>query len=203
MLLETYEVHVLTNAMGCYAKALGFDSAWTSLVSSPPAESGRPDDFLDVFLEVRSLVGRCVEEARHVAEVVERIVARDESFAAVPGSLVAALEPHYPSVLEALGEADSSLASLARQGHGAMTEGRDEALSMLMGDLRNLLNGQAGEGLLPDRFLCGLAKASICAGLVTVWVPPHAHALAAVSLGATVYAAAGCGGKKEPAHKAG
>jgi len=76
-----------------------------------------------------------------------------------------------------------------------MQEGRGEATVILMTDLQGVLCGSPVKGYLPDRFLCGLAKASLAAGLITVWVPPHAHAAAAVALGASVYKTAGCGGR--------
>lgn len=127
--------------------------------------------------------------------ILELVVRDDPAFEAPSPSLREALELSGSlEALDALSEADNSVARLASQGVAGMQEGRGEAIAILMTDLQGLLCGGAVKGYLPDRFLCGLAKASMAAGLVTVWVPPHVHAAAAVALGGAVYKTAGMPG---------
>src|SRR5262249_25706400 len=97
------------------------------------------------------------------------------------------------AAVEALDHA-GSLRGLAEQGSADLRDSHGEALGMLVADLQAAVCGLRTPGYLPDRFLCGIARLSIAAGLVTVWVPPHAHAAAAVGLGLSVYKAAKCSG---------
>jgi hypothetical protein len=94
--------------------------------------------------------------------------------------------------MQALDEAGYSLVALADAGYATIRSSHGEAMEMLLADMQHMLNGIPALGYLPRRFLCGLAKLSMAAGLITVWVPPHAHAAAAVGLGATVYGTSGC-----------
>jgi hypothetical protein len=85
-----------------------------------------------------------------------------------------------------------AIATVASDGdYEAIAESLREALSTYESGQIALqaIDEHAAVGNFGDRFLCGLAKASIAAGLITVWVPPHAHAAAAVGLGAAAYKA--------------
>jgi hypothetical protein len=188
----------LQTAAGALAGALQVDSVWTSLAAGPGQRQAAgviapATAVVDGLVAMRQSIEEAVRAAETIRDVVDDVTGRDPAFAELPQSLIDALESADGQVaLDALDDAGNSLAALAGSGFTAMRSGRGEAMEVLLADLRLMLSGALAPGYLPSRFLCGLAKSSMAAGLVTVWVPPHAHAAAAVGLGAAVYRAAGC-----------
>ena len=202
MPLNRDEFDRLQYASETLAGVLRADSVWTSLVTASGGAKDLSveavDEIAAQFTGLRDGIDAAVRAGEEIVEVAEETVRNDPAFQEAPKSLVGALDLEIgPAAVGALASADFSLLRLAGQGSGEMREGRSEAVSMLVADLRGVLCGTTVKGYLPGRFLCGLAKASMVAGLLTVWIPPHAHAGAAVALGATVYTTAGCG--KKPA----
>jgi hypothetical protein len=200
MPLNHNNLNGLQGASGVLAGALQTDSAWTSLVVGPDRSEVLSEEAVDEILAryraLRSAIDGAVSAGEQIVNISALVVRDDPAFEGPSPSLVAALEPSgNRDALDALSEADNSVVRLAEQGVAEMQEGHGEAIAVLMTDLQGVLCRGAVKGYLPDRFLCGLAKASLAAGLITVWVPPHAHAAAAVALGATVYKTAGCRGR--------
>ena len=190
-------LRALRMASGELEDALHADSAWTALVTAldrPTVWSAEgADEYIAGFMALREDIDRAVEAGRRIKRIVELVVGRDDAFRELNPSLVSALESADSGpALDALRHADNSLIILADRGSAAMQESRDEAMGILLSDLQGVLCGTPVQGWLPKRFLCGIARVSMAAGLVTVWVPPHAHAAAAVGLGAAVYKGAGC-----------
>ncbi len=184
------------------ASALRADSVWTEIVTAPDRPSvlsvEAADALIARFQDLHEGIDGAISAGEQIALIVERATQADPALREWPVSLGDALESAGSvDALDALRYADNSLARLAAQGWEGMRESRGEAMTMLLADLQGVLCSAPVQGYLPPRFLCGLAKASMAAGLVTVWVPPHAHAAAAVGLGGAVYKAAKCG--KTPA----
>ena len=125
--------------------------------------------------------------ARHVGYVAE--VAEAPEFVNMPDSLRVILSQDEDGLvaLNALDQHEGRLAALARQAVNEIAEHERDELRQLEDGVRSLLAGKTPGGYFGKRFLCGLAKASMAAGLITVWVPPYAHAVAAVALGGKVY----------------
>jgi hypothetical protein len=172
-----------------FEKLIWYDSAWTSYAADPQLIRSEPLDAIDVARNFAS----AINVARFNVERVASEIAEAERFREIPASLRELLSEDETGqiVLNAVDEHDG-VAALAANGASDVVESAPEALEMLEGDLRKLFSGEAAPGYLPDRFLCGMAKFSMAAGLVTVWVPPHAHAAAAVAFGAAVYKATRC-----------
>jgi hypothetical protein len=170
---------------------LSYDSIWTSYAGD--SELAQQDPFA-VFATGLALRGGIETAPRHAHRIA--VAASDDAgtYWDLSASLVEALSETEAgqTALDALSAHDQSVAALAEGGAADLLEGQGEALEILERDARQLLAGRDGDGYLPDRFLCGLAKTSMAAGLITVWVPPHAHAAAAVGLGAAVYKAGRC-----------
>jgi hypothetical protein len=169
---------------------LTFDSVWTGYTTVPPVGA---EDPLAMF-QIALAFAEELENAEHYGDHIYK-VASDERFSHPSHSLITVLSEDEDGqvALAALDEHDQSVASLARSGLVDIREARDGEMQQLEADARNLLMGHIGAGRLGDRFLCGLAKASMAAGLITIWVPPHLHVAPVVGLGATVYKSATCG----------
>lgn len=185
-------------ASGELAGVLQADSVWTSLVTGPdrPATLSveSTDGFLAAFLTLREGIDNAVRAGEEITRVVAGAVERDQDFVHPPATLVATLDSEEDgrTARDAFERAGHDLSRLASEGSEGMQESRNEAIGMLLTDLQGVLCGAPVGGYLPRSFLCGLAVGSMAAGLITVWLPPHAHALAAVGLGAKVYKSARC-----------
>jgi hypothetical protein len=170
-------------------RLLWYDAQWTGYAANPRLVRSNPLDAIDVALKFAS----AINSARSSSVSVAVSLAPGDSYQELPASLVELLSDLEDGriVLDAVAR-HSGVVALANDGASDIAESAPEALEMLENDLRSLFSGEAAAGYLPRRFLCGLAGLSMAAGLVTVWVPPHAHAAPAVALGATVYKTAGC-----------
>jgi hypothetical protein len=201
MPLNGNELERLRAASGALTDVMRADSVWTSLVTAPRSPL-RVNDAYEVLARFEALQ-QGIDAAYHagyeIAEVVDSASARDSAFRQWPKSLAGALESGGSQVaLEALqqDQVGYSLEGLARLGSDEMKQGLDDAREMLLVDLQGMLCAGPAKGWLPTTFLCGLAMASMAAGLITVWIPPHAHAAAAVGFGAAVYQSSKCGEKR-------
>jgi hypothetical protein len=168
---------------------LSYDSVWTSYAQNPDLAARSPFTTLELARSFRGAIAKAVSHANTIASI-----ARDGDYGGVGESLREALSSDEPGqiALHSVDEHEGSVAQLARIGLKDMQESKVAEEKQLEADISHLFMGQAATGNFGDRFLCGLAKASMAAGLITVWVPPHAHAAAAVGLGAAAYKAGGC-----------
>jgi hypothetical protein len=187
---------------GRLAVALQADTAWTALVGAEQPASLSVElatQYAAGFESMHSGIEGAVSAGERIAGLMVNWVRPDPVYESLPPSLPGALaEGGAQIAVEALENA-GSLSVLAGQGSAEMRDSYDEAMRMLVADLQRVVCGLRAPGYLPDRFLCGIARASIAAGLVTVWVPPHAHAAAAVGLGVAAYKAGKCSGKASAA----
>ncbi len=168
---------------------LSYDSVWTGYAQNPEFAARSPFTTLEVARAFRGAIGKAVNHAQAIATV-----ASDGDYEAIAESLREALSTYESGqiALQAIDEHSGSVGQLARIGLTNLEESKTGEEKQLEADISSLFMGRAAVGNFGDRFLCGLAKASIAAGLITVWVPPHAHAAAAVGLGAAAYKAGGC-----------
>jgi hypothetical protein len=171
------------------AALLSYDAMWTSYTNDPGLAERNPLAMFESALAFRRQLIQAADYADRIAEV-----ARDGQFSEPSASLIEALssEDIGVVVLDALRSHDNSVAALAESGAAEIRAATPEELELIEVDARKIVTGQLAAGNLFGRFLCGLAEASMAAGLVTVWVPPHLHAPAAVAFGATVYKSANC-----------
>jgi hypothetical protein len=209
MPLNQNDLARLSAAAGALVSVLQVDSVWTSLATAPGQAGSTgaatlPAEIMDTLLAMRQAIDEAVQAGQAIRDVVGEVLERDPAFADLPQTLTAELDSAGDQlVVQALQASGNSLVALADSGYAAIRSSRSEAMEMLLSDLQHMLNGVSAAGYLPRQFLCGLAKLSMAAGLVTVWVPPHAHAAAAVGLGAAVYKGTRCselepGGRKRP-----
>jgi hypothetical protein len=183
---------LLSYGMDSLPQTLRYDSVWTSLALDPELASQTPFETIDVAQGFRNALNSAPHAAQDIADALEG----DARFAEMRESLreVLSTDEYGRLALAALAEQES-LAGLARAGAKDIRDSTSEALLALERDLTSLLSGKPAEGYLFDSFLCGAARLSMAAGLATVWIPPHAQAIPAVSLGAAVYKTAKCGKK--------
>jgi hypothetical protein len=168
---------------------LSYDSVWTGYARNPELAARSPFTTLEIARTFRVAIGKAANHANVIATIAD-----DGDYGAVAESLHKELV-NYESgeiALRAVSEHKGSVTQLAHMGLVDLQESKIAEEEQLEADISALLLGRAAAGNFGDRFLCGLAKASIAAGLITVWVPPHAHAAAAVGLGAAAYKAGGC-----------
>jgi len=180
----------LVQANASFASLLGLDSWWTAYASDHRRAEDEP---LSVF-EVAVAFSHELRAAVLAADEIVKLIAGDQ-FESVPSELARLLAStdDGQTVLNALAENGGRVRDLAAAGRDEMREYSPAEERQLVADARGIITGQPTRGLLGDRFLCGLAKVSIAAGLASVWIPPHAHALPIVALGSKVYQAARCG----------
>lgn len=172
---------------------LQYDSVWTSYAANH--DLARRDVISTVQTAMRFIVEINNAENR-AADVLGSIRQESEVYREIPKSLrQVLLEDEIGRVaLEALAAQENSVESLVKSGRDDIAESTPEARDILESDLRSVFSDSEREngGYLPPRFLCGLAKVSMGAGLLTVWIPPHAHAIPAVALGGVVFKKANC-----------
>lgn len=187
----------LISANAALTALLSYDSVWTGYAKNPDLAAQSPFTTLEIAHSFRGVIAKAVRHANTIAAT-----AQAGDYGGLGESLreVLSSDALGQSVLDAVDEHEGSVAQLASKGLNDMQESKDAEEEQLEEDLSRLFVGQAAAGNFGDKFLCGLAKASMAAGLITVWVPPHVHAGAAVALGATAYKAGGCAA---PAQKRG
>lgn len=168
---------------------LSYDSVWTGCAQNPEFAARSPFTTLEIARAFRGAIGKAVNHAAAIATV-----AGDGDYGALAESLREALSNYECGqiALQAVDDHKGSVTQLALIGLNDLRESKIDEEKQLEADIASLFMGRAAAGNFGDRFLCGLAKASIAAGLITVWVPPHAHAAAAVGLGAAAYKAGVC-----------
>jgi hypothetical protein len=168
---------------------LSYDSVWTGYAQNPGLAARSPFTTVEIARSFRGAIGKAVTHARAIATI-----ASDGDYDTVAETLREALSTSESDqvALRAIDAHEGSVVQLARVGLTDLEESKAAEEEQLEADISSLFMGRAAAGNFGDRFLCGLAKASIAAGLITVWVPPHAHAAAAVGLGAAAYKAGGC-----------
>lgn len=181
--------HEVITANAGLTALLSYDSVWTGYARNPELAARSPFTTLEVARAFKGAIGKAVSHADTIAAI-----AGDRDYGAVAVSLREALSDYQSGqlALQAVDEHESSVTQLALVGFNDLRESKIAEEEQLEADISSLFMGHAAAGNFGDRFLCGLAKASIAAGLITVWVPPHAHAAAAVGLGAAAYKAGRC-----------
>lgn len=183
------EQHEVIAANASLTALLSYDSVWTGYAQNPELAARSPFTTLEVARAFRGAIGKAVNHADTIATI-----AGDGDYGAVAESLHEALSSNESGqiALQAVEEHGGSVTQLARVGLNDLRESKIAEGEQLEADISSLFMGRSAAGNFGDKFLCGLAKASIAAGLITVWVPPHAHAAAAVGLGTAAYKAGGC-----------
>jgi hypothetical protein len=169
---------------------LWLDSAWTGYAQD--SELVRQDPFGAIASAQTFEAG--IKSAPGDVERLVRALSDNEEFAGpLPKSLVTVLaEDEYGHIALDAVEEYGNVLQLATAGQSYIIESTPESLELLERDLQSLFAGRVSRGYFGERFLCGMAMVSMAAGLATVWIPPHAHAVPAVVLGGIVYKKAGC-----------
>lgn len=184
--LSAHEELRLADAQSVLFRLIALDRVWTSVGGRPQLIADDVDLLTSVVAEMRELVGRAVEAAYDVATLAEK---------AQPPSEVtdlALLEPDVRNVFQQLLNKDGGVLGIAQQAYNALRNASESDVADLDRKLEVLHHGGHLETDLSRRFMCGLAKALMAAGGITVWVPPHAHAAASVAAGVAIYGANKC-----------
>src|ERR1700733_10184121 len=168
---------------------LSYDSVWTGHSRDSRWIAENPFELLQIAQHFRLAIINAPHRVRYIEEVADA-----PEFADMPETLSAVLSQDVDGrqVLDAVQRHDG-IAALAREATREVAEHEPDELRHLDDDLRRLLAGEIPEGYFWKKFMCGVAKASMVGGLLTVWIPPHAHAVPAVALGSKVYKTNHCG----------
>jgi hypothetical protein len=163
---------------------ISYDSLWTGYAQHPDQAPDALGGFLGGFHDT-------LRAAPDIADVIAE-VAQQEQFQQMSDGLrnVLGQDPDGQTALSVVDQ-HGGVAALASYAAEEIRGATDEELRKLE-DEANTLGLGANAGYFGKKFLCGLAKASMAAGIITVWVPPHAHALVAIKAGVVVHKANGC-----------
>lgn len=185
--LSAYDQLRLSEAVAVFFRLLSFDRAWTALALRPePLTAEDVDGLTKIAGELRDLIGQTVEAAYTVASVASIAQPPDELGDGI--GMPQALRAFYNAQVAAGG----GVVTLAQQTSEGLREiAADEQLA-LDNQLETLRDGGRVDGDLSRRFMCRFAKILMLAGGVTVWVPPHAHAVASLGAGSTIALANRC-----------
>jgi hypothetical protein len=178
----------LIEATAGFTALLAYDSLWTSDSREVARVAVQPLEMAEMALGFRQALTAAPGYAAAIATI-----ANQEQFGEMSDDLRSLLEGDEDgrTTLQVVG-GDGGLPALAGRAASEIAEATVDELKQLEADVTDVLNQRVAAGLFGKKFLCALARASMAAGLITVWIPPHAHALPAAKLGATVYATNGC-----------
>ncbi|MHB8380649.1 MAG: hypothetical protein ACYDB2_12200 [Acidimicrobiales bacterium] len=161
-------------------------------------EPAAVDDVIELSDDLSSRISLMPTMAQQVFRAAAHALER-EDYHQLPDALISALGDDANLISRLI--SDRGILSLTLEASNDIRRLVSEELEIVEVGLGAYLSNRATEGLMSNRFLCSIACVSIAAGVVTVWVPPHAHAGAAVKYGITTYVAAGCGPKRPPIKK--
>jgi hypothetical protein len=184
--LSAEEELQLSDAVATYFRILQFDRAWTALATRTEDANEGLTVLLEIARELRRLIPETVEAARTVMELAERTQP--------PSGLSDDVEwlPDVAAAYVATVDVAGGVAQLARVAHEQLAALADVEISTLDAELEALFGGGVVAGDLSRKFICGVAHALMVAGGVTVWIPPHGHAVASVAAGVAIAKANRC-----------
>lgn len=184
--LSTSEEFRLAEATSIFFRLIALDQAWTAVGRRRELDADDVTTLSSVVDQMRQLVYDAVGAAYDVVTLAGK--------AQPPAELQdpALLGPVVGEVFQTLLNRDGGVIGIAQQGYDALSSTSGYDIAELGRQMDVLQAGGHIEGDLSRRFMCGLAKSLMAAGGITVWVPPHVHAAASISAGATIYATNRC-----------
>jgi hypothetical protein len=184
--LSTSEEIRLSGATSTFFRLISLDRAWTAVGRRSGLDADDVSTLSSVVSQMQDLVGRAVEAAYEVVTLAGK--------AEPPAELQdpALLGPDVSEVFQTLLNRDGGVLGIAQQAYDTLRSTFEQEIAELGGQMDVLRAGGHIEADLSRRFLCGLAKSLMAAGGVTVWVPPHGHAVASIAAGAAIYKANRC-----------
>jgi hypothetical protein len=182
----------LIDARSLFIWIIASDAALTDALES---ESTLTSDDREAAIDLAGRLHTGIENAKSLAQAVCEIANSEglPSLGQARDLLVENIgDTNWQTVEDLLIEHDESVASLACDGASTIESEVQGALDHVDHQIEDLQRGGGAEGDLPRRFMCGLAKVSMAAGLLTIWIPPHAQSAAAIGGGISVYKTLGC-----------
>jgi hypothetical protein len=184
--LTTTEEFRLTEATSTFFRLIALDRAWTTIGRRPGLGADDIDALSYAVGQMSNLVGRAVDSAYEVVTLAIR--------AEPPRELQdpSLLSPDVGDVFQTLLNRDGGVPGIAERGYDTLRGTSQHEIAELERQMDVLRAGGHIEADLSRRFMCGLAKSLMAAGGITVWVPPHVHAVASISAGTAIYTTNRC-----------
>ena len=184
--LSTSEEFRLSEATSTFFRLIALDRAWTAVGRRPGLDANDVTALSSVVDQMRELIGRAVESAYDVVTLARK---------ADPPAVLqdpALLDPTVGDLFQTLLNQDGGVPGIALQGYETLRGTSEHDIAELDRQMDVLRAGGHIDADLSRRFMCGLAKSLMAAGGITIWVPPHVHAVASVSAGAAIFHANRC-----------
>lgn len=189
LILTSKDRKELGRATTAIWQLIELDTFWTAAAAEP--SQVELEDALTMAGEMLRRVTQMPSRANDVVRVGMRTLG-DQVERPFPEDLLEILPTEDSEVVSSVFSrySPTSIAQIAAEDLQDLVDNERE---LIRTDILAITSGEVGMGYLSTPFLCSMAKLSMAAGLMTIWVPPHAHAAAAVATGVAVFKARGCG----------
>ena len=179
--LSTSEELRLADATSTFFRLISLDRVWTTVGRRPGLNTHDVSVLNSVVDQMNTLVRYAVEAAREIVTLAIQ--------ASPPAGLpdLTLLDPTVSQVFQSLLNRDGGVIGIAQQSYNTLSKISEQEVIEINRQMNILQEGGHIEADLSRRFMCNLAKSLMAAGGVTIWVPPHVHAVASISAGAAIY----------------